>query len=238
MSQSGDLSRGGESNGFMGMPGGTRGEGGTGGEGAAAMSPEPVTDQQQFEALQKVQAQAQQRVKLSMQLLKAAESRVALHTDVLGQLKIEQSQLREQVNEDVTKSLHQYDQWIGQIDEHFTDALRALEQRMDAMQAEWSQSRERLDGMMSRSEALLDQSRYLLAAADSGPAGKSRAGPKRTVRRQNEPLSEPAAPAEPPPSEVAPLAAGDEIYSKLIRQLRDADPPTSDPLDSEADEAA
>ena len=50
----------------------------------------------------KVQAQAQHRVKLGMQLLKSDESRVARHTDVLDQLKSEQSQLREQMNVDVT----------------------------------------------------------------------------------------------------------------------------------------
>ena len=55
MSQSGELSRCGESDGLKGMPGGARGNGEAGGEGqrqyCRGCLHTPLTDQQQFEAL-------------------------------------------------------------------------------------------------------------------------------------------------------------------------------------------
>jgi len=127
-----------------------------------SLNRQPLTPQQQMEALKRVQGQAEQRVKLGMQLFKAAEARLSNHTDVLQQIKVLQDQLREQVNDDVAKSLHSYDQWIGQIDESFTNAIRQLEQKIDAVQANVVKSEGRIQEMLTRAEAMLDQSRYLV----------------------------------------------------------------------------
>jgi len=127
-----------------------------------SLSRQPLTPQQQIEALKRVQGQAEQRVKLGMQLFKAAEARLSSHTDVLQQIKTLQDRLREQVNDDVAKSLHAYDQWIGQIDESFTNAIRQLEEKVDAVQSNITKSEGRIEEMLMRAEAMLDQSRYLM----------------------------------------------------------------------------
>lgn len=129
--------------------------------GLSGMNRQPLTPDQQLQALKRVQAQAEQRVKLGMQLFKAAEARLSSQTDVLSQIKTLQTQLREQVNQDVAKSLHEYDQWIGQIDESFTTAIRKLEEKIDAVQANVVSSEARIKNMLERAEALLDQNREL-----------------------------------------------------------------------------
>ena len=129
--------------------------------GLSSMSRQPLSPEQQMQALKRVQAQAEQRVKLGMQLFKAAEARLSSQTDVLGQIKTLQTQLREQVNQDVAKSLHEYDQWIGQIDESFTTAIRKLEEKIDAVHANMVNSEARIENMLKRAEALLDQNREL-----------------------------------------------------------------------------
>lgn len=130
--------------------------------GLTGFNRQPLTPEQQMQALKRVQAQAEQRVKLGMQLFKAAEARLSSQTDIVQQIKTLQKQLREQVNNDVAQSLHQYDQWIGQIDESFTTAIRKLEEKVDAVQANISKSEARMRDMLDRAEALLDQSRNLL----------------------------------------------------------------------------
>lgn len=130
--------------------------------GLTGFNRQPLTPEQQMQALKRVQAQAEQRVKLGMQLFKAAEARLSNQTDIVQQIKTLQKQLREQVNNDVAQSLHQYDQWIGQIDESFTTAIRKLEEKVDAVQANISKSEARMRDMLDRAEALLDQSRNLL----------------------------------------------------------------------------
>lgn len=134
----------------------------TGLSGLTGFNRQPLTPEQQMQALKRVQAQAEQRVKLGMQLFKAAETRLSGQTDVLQQIKTLQKQLREQVNQDVAKSLHSYDQWIGQIDESFTTAIRKLEEKIDAVHANTVKSESRMNDMLQRAEAMLDQSRCLM----------------------------------------------------------------------------
>ncbi len=124
---------------------------------------QPLTPEQQLQALKRVQSQAEQRVKLGMQLFKAAESRLSTQTDVLQQIKTLQSTLREQLNQDVAKTLQQYDQWIGQIDESFTTAIHKLEEKIDAVQQNLTTNEARMSKMLERAEAMLDQTRELLS---------------------------------------------------------------------------
>lgn len=169
----------------------------------------PLTPQQQTEALQRVQAQAEQRVKLGMQLFKAAEAHVSQHRDALTQIKAEQDRLRTEIQDDVTKTLHQYDQWVGQIDESFTKAIRTLTERLDKIEAEAGASQARLESMVKRAEALLDQAR--LATDPPAPPPQQRSSPKATGS---------AGTAPPPASEPDPPKTP-RIYSQLMRRLRD-----------------
>jgi DNA repair exonuclease SbcCD ATPase subunit len=148
------------------------------------LSRQPLTPEQQMQALKRVQGQAEQRIKLGMQLFKAAEARLSNHSDVLQQIKVLQDRLREQVNDDVAKSLHSYDQWIGQIDESFTHAIRQLEEKVDAVQANITRSESRIEEMLNRAETMLDQSRYLMeqqSLKHPKPKPKSQAQPPEII---------------------------------------------------------
>ncbi len=207
-----------------------------------------LTPEQQMEALRKVQAQAEQRVKLGMQLFKSAESRLAAQGDMLDQVRTEHRQLREQVQEDVAKSLQSYDQWMGQIDERFTHAMRQLEQKVDDLADQWDRMRDEMQSMLTRSEAMLDQTRCLIEQKRDRPRQTRRPTPDPAVPAAEPPPLVTEAAAEPAPSdsvppepipmpqpedaapEPPPLAAtgtdgptpnrDERIYSQILEQLR------------------
>jgi flagellar biosynthesis chaperone FliJ len=158
----------------------------------------PMSPEQQLEALQKVQAQAEQRVKLGVQLFKAAEAHTSQHRAILDEVKAEQSRFRDELTQDVTRSLHAYDQWVGQIDDTISDSIKSLEDKMDKLTSDWAKTQQRIESMMKRSEALLDQSRCL-------------------VEGNSSPAARPAAPAAAPvPVAVAPAALESKITSAPI----------------------
>ena len=182
---------------------------------------QPLTPEQQMQALKRVQSQAEQRVKLGMQLFKAAETRLTNQTEVLQQIKSLQTQLREQVNQDVAKTLQQYDQWIGQIDESFTTAIRKLEEKIDAVQSNLNTSEARMQKMLDRAEAMLDQTRALVEQSSLGhpapskidnpeppqqpqPQPETSAPPTPTVSTHTDPLQV-AIPFNPPPLPTKPF---------------------------------
>ncbi len=111
----------------------------------------PLTPEQQLEALSRVQSQAEARVELGLKLFKAAENHTRSQQKMLDQIKAEQQQLRDQVNEDVAKSLHAYDQWVGQMDENFTRSLQNLEAKIERLQENWMATQQRIETMIERS---------------------------------------------------------------------------------------
>jgi len=182
----------------------------------------PLTPTQQLEALRRVQAQAEHRIKLGLQLFKAAEAHATHQQRVIQQIKAEQANLRERLETDVTKSLHSYDQWVGKIDESFTRAMQALEAKIQGLESEWNAAQERMTTMVRRCEALMDQSRYMLDEVKRQQATAAKA--KMEVKRPEsaaepklvatlEPLrtaapplpNAPQAPPVPVPKSAAPL---------------------------------
>ena len=127
----------------------------------------PLNAKQQLDALKRVQDEADRRVKLGMQIYRAAETHTQHQQSMLDTFNEEQDQLKEELHEDLTRSLHSYDQWVGKIDEDFTSALRQLEQRIDKLQAQWNDSQDQIDKMIRRSETLLEQNRTVAAAIQS-----------------------------------------------------------------------
>ena len=117
----------------------------------------PLSARQQLEAVRCVQNQAEQRVQLGLKLFKAAEAHTIKYQNLVEQVRYEQQQLREKLEQDVARSLHTYDQWIGEVDEGVPEALKALGVRIDKLQNEWSGTQQRIEQIMSRSESLLDQ---------------------------------------------------------------------------------
>jgi flagellar biosynthesis chaperone FliJ len=118
----------------------------------------PLTPQQQLDAISRVQTQAEARVELGLKLFKAAENHTRSQQKMLEQIKAEQQQLREQVNEDVAKSLHAYDQWVGQMDDNFTQSLQNLEAKIERLQENWTATQQRIEAMIERSAEMFAMS--------------------------------------------------------------------------------
>lgn len=131
----------------------------------AKMPRKPLNPEQQLAALDKVQAQATQRIKLGQQLFKAAEARLTQQQDVLDKIRNQQQDLRDQVQEDVAKSLQTYDQWMGKIDESFTTAIREVTERLGRLEVEQQNTREEMQAMVARASALMEQTQRLLMDA-------------------------------------------------------------------------
>lgn len=127
-----------------------------------------MTPQQQEKALKQVQQQATQRVKLGQQLFEAADSRLKQQQDVLKDIQEQQAKLRDQVQADVAKSLLSYDQWMGQIDEGFTEAIQGLTSRIDDLELKVDASRGEIESMIDKAAALLNQTQELLVSAFDG----------------------------------------------------------------------
>ena len=90
-----------------------------------------LSAQQQLDALRCVQNQAEQRVKLGMQLFKAAEARTSQYQAMLDQMKADQEALRTRMSQDMARSFQVYDKWVGQIDKTVTNTLGELEARIE-----------------------------------------------------------------------------------------------------------
>ena len=86
---------------------------------------------------------------------------------MVDQLRQEQAQIRQQMQEDMARSLHAYDQWIGQVKTDFDSRLDRLDRRMSDLQQQWQAMAARVESMMSRAEVLFDQARMISEAAAS-----------------------------------------------------------------------
>lgn len=129
----------------------------------AKMPRRPLNAEQQASAIEKVQQQATERVKLGQQLFEAADARLKQHQKVLDEINDQQRILREQVQDDVAKSLVTYDQWMGRIDESFTKAIRDMTQRLDQLEERVDGSHSEMQDMLGKAGALLEQTQTLLA---------------------------------------------------------------------------
>ncbi len=125
----------------------------------------PLSAQEQALAVQQLHEHAQRRLALGMQLFENAQKQTQVHQALADQLRKEQDGIREQMQTDMTRSLHAYDQWIGKVEHDFAARLDVLDQRMSELQAQWQSMSERVEGMMNRAELLLDQARLISQAA-------------------------------------------------------------------------
>ena len=118
-----------------------------------------LTPEQRLDALHRVQAQAEQRVKLGVTLFKAAEAHTSQYRKVLDELKAEQQEFRREIQNDAARTLHGYGQWMGDMEKDVANSLKSLEDRMGKLQSEWSQTQVRIEQMMKRSGAAVEQGR-------------------------------------------------------------------------------
>ncbi len=122
----------------------------------------PLTPDQRADALRRVQEQADQRLKLGLQLFKAAEAQATQHHAVLDSVKQEQAQLRQDIREDVARSLRDYDQWVGALEKRLLERMDDHARRLEELENNWAGVEQRMETMLRRAEAMLDQTRCLL----------------------------------------------------------------------------
>ncbi|MEM9347047.1 MAG: hypothetical protein AAGB26_10565 [Planctomycetota bacterium] len=129
----------------------------------AKMPRRPLSVEQQAAALEKVQQQATQRVKLGQQLFEAADARIKQHQKILDEINDQQQVLRDKVQDDVAKSLQSYDQWMGRIDESFTKSIRDMTHRLDQLEQTVAGTQHEMQDMLAKAGTLLQQTQTLLA---------------------------------------------------------------------------
>ena len=134
-----------------------------------------LTPQQQLEALARVQNQAEQRVRLGLQLFKAAEAHTTSHQQILEDITAEREKFRDEISKDVARSLHAFDQWIGQMDDTFTQAFLTLEERVDSVEQKLVDQQRHLETMIRQTQKMLDQATALLDGQTIAPTPTSAA---------------------------------------------------------------
>lgn len=215
---------------------------------------EGLPPQEKLAALRRVQLQAEQRIRLGMQLFKAAEAHVTGQQGIVEDLRQAQEQLREDLHSDVARSFRSYDEWMAEFGGRITDRMEKMESRIEQLQHRWTEIEKRINQMVKRAEALVEQSRCLLETGVSNiakrevaqarqncppatpavPAAASKSSTVAAAPRTGASASDQFAPARPsrrpvaPPAEDAPT---ESVYLKVIDQVRKQTTPTTAPDD-------
>lgn len=183
-------------------------------EGSSVVSvtlPRNLTPQQQLDALNRAQRQAEQRVRLGMQLFKSAEARLSAGQELVHQLREEQDALKAQMKEQVDKSIHSMTRDVDERTQSVEQRLDALTSKLEQAQHAWESSQQRVGEMMARCEAMLEQGRHLMLRASE--IGQTRSAPpphvtptvnQRPDTNHQEPLDQ-----SPPAQDQAPTTATD-----------------------------
>ncbi len=162
---------------------------------------DPLTPQQQADALRRIQVQAEERVRLGLQLLKATEGYTARQRQMIDQLRAEQEQLRQHLENDIAKTLQTYDQWMAKFDAKFTAVLQQMERRLDDLAS-------RCDRTEQIAATLLQRVEQLLSASSGGAAGSGGSGAKSGQASSSRPrAARKPKPARPPRREPTHPAA-------------------------------
>ncbi len=175
--------------------------------------------------LRSVQTQAEERVRLGMQLLKAADSRLNAQREVLAEVREEQGKLREQVQNDVAKSLQTYDQWMGKIDESFTRALRNITDRLETIEQQIGSKMEGLDQLCDKTQAVLAELDPSVELKSNVADQESSTPLMQTPGEQDDTIQSEA---------IMPVADQSDLPSSLDQSHDDLEPPTA----ASADEAS
>ena len=135
-------------------------------EPVVAKAPRNLSPQQQLEALRRAQRQAEQRVRLGMQLFKAAEARLAAGQDVVGQVRREQDALRDEMHREREEETTNFNKRIAEVQQSTDTRLGAVERQLTKLQHEWSATQDRMGELVARCQAMLDQTRHLVGRAE------------------------------------------------------------------------
>lgn len=126
------------------------------------LPPAKLPPEEQLNALNRMNDQAEKRVKLGQQLFLAAEAQASEYKKLVDEFRGENNRLREELHTDLGKTIHSYDRWVGQMDSRFNQSLIDIEDRMSRLQQDWERAQDRIEAMLRRSEKLLDEGKRLL----------------------------------------------------------------------------
>jgi len=193
-----------------------------------ARSAAALTVEQKLAALRRVQLQAEQRVQLGAQLLKAAEAHTSQTQSYVEEMRQEQDGLRQKLEHDVAAALTKYEEWVGTIDDTLAQRMQDVESKLGELGAHWSQAEQKIERLAKRAEQMFDQSRMLLEATASKLERYAMIRPTGPASMPLLKASEPA-----PAIQQAEMISEDDIlnqatenhptqlYSKLMRKLYD-----------------
>ena len=136
------------------------------------LPPTKLPPEEQLHALNRMQDQAEKRVKLGQQLFIAAEAQAQQYKKLVDEFRDENARLRDELHQDLGKTIHTYDKWVGQVDSRFNQTLGELEDRMSRLQADWERAQHRIEDMLKRSERLLEEGKRLIDEADADEGGR------------------------------------------------------------------
>lgn len=157
----------------------------------------PLTESQRLEAVRRLQDQAEHRIRIGLDLFKAAEAHTSQHRRLLKELQDERFELYEKMQREMTQSFDQYEQWIGQIEQNIANSVDRLEARIDALQAAWENSQQQVQQLMQRSDAMVAKANGLLTELEKRVlAATQTAKAKRDATATNTPPAPPARPVE------------------------------------------
>ncbi len=185
---------------------------------AGLLSPanRPLSPEQQLEALRRIQAQADQRVKLGLQLFKAAEAHTSAHRQLLEEVKAEQSKFRTELQDDMSKSLESYDLAMEKLEDDLTGKLRALEDKIARLQDDWKNAQNKIEGMLARSASMIDQGRSLNDGKEA-----SRISADTTDQTEGITQTTPPTSSEESVTEINLQSTSLPIYTRVISKLRE-----------------
>lgn len=195
-------------------------------------------------ALRRVQDQAEHRIKLGTQLLKAAEAQAGNNLTFVEQMRAEQDELRRRFERDLTRRIEDEYGRIGQrLDATETGVARRMdevEKKLNEALASQQAMEQRVSRLLIRAEAMFDQSRLLLEKAHTrldrltcnrragaAPGDQLKIAPQPeppalsiSASSRDDDIIEAKADDEPLPPPPAPLPLT-QLYNDLLRKLND-----------------
>lgn len=189
----------------------------------AGTNPNEPSPQQHLEAIQRVNAQAQQRVELGAKLFKAAETYTSRNQELLRLFNEQQAQLRQEVRAEIAASLSTHNQQVSSLEQNVSDTLANFEKKIDAIQQQWSVTERQLGVMIQQAQTMVDQGKRLFEIISEYVA--QTAPPTYNWAPSRTPQPSPSTPNRPNPN---PFPSG-PLTPKFTDAFADSDFTTPDP---------
>jgi len=174
------------------------------------MPRKPLDATKQLEAIRRVQSQAENRIKLGLQLFKAAEGHTSRRRDILEDIKTDQKNIRDQLQSEMVENFQRYEHRIDSFDDKVTRTIESLDKRIGQLQEEFAAAETRIQTLLQRAEQLLDSPAPSVSPPDAIPVISSTDSPSSQVSDS------------PPPSDQ--LIEDPQIFTRVIHRLDEQKP--------------